>query len=108
MLIRNRLNLNEPDIQMKWHVGYYDNLGDMFDVVSTNNNYTVNRNASIDLSKSSSSRIVSSTTRAAIYVLSTLKAGMVSIQFEAHSDGYLNLATNDKSGLSNVIKSQTR
>ncbi len=44
VLIKNRLNLNEPDIQMKWHVGYYDNLGDMFDVVSTNNIYTLNRN----------------------------------------------------------------
>lgn len=35
---------------MKWHVCYYDNLGDMFDVVNTNNQYTVNRNDLVDFS----------------------------------------------------------
>lgn len=37
-------------MQMKWHVRYYDNLGDMFDVVHTNNQYTVNRNDLVDFS----------------------------------------------------------
>ncbi len=44
----------------------------------------------------------------AIYVLSAIKPGLVSIQFEAQSDGYLNKVNNEKSGLSNIIKSQTR
>lgn len=49
-LIKNRLVLSSSGVQMKWHVRYYDNLGDMFDVVNTNNQYTVNRNDLVDFS----------------------------------------------------------
>lgn len=49
-LIKNRLELNSAGIQMKWHVRYYDNLGDMFDVVNTKNIYALNRNDLIDFS----------------------------------------------------------
>ena len=51
VLIKNKLSLTEPDIQMKWHVGYYDSLGDSFDIVSTANFYTLNRNDLVGFSQ---------------------------------------------------------
>jgi nuclear pore complex protein Nup210 len=50
-LIKNKLILDNAGIQMKWHVKYYDNLGDAFDVVSLTNNYKLNRNDLVDFSK---------------------------------------------------------
>ena len=50
-LIRNRLVLNDAGIEMKWHVKYYDNLGELFDVVSLSNEYLINRNDLVDLSQ---------------------------------------------------------
>lgn len=38
------------NIQMHWHSNYYDDLGDMFDVVNTNSKYSINRNDLIDFS----------------------------------------------------------
>jgi hypothetical protein len=39
-----RHGLNAPDVQMSWRVGFYDSVGDLFDVVNTNTVYTLNRN----------------------------------------------------------------
>lgn len=47
-LIKSRLQLNSAGVQMEWHVCYYDNFGDMFDVANMNNQYTMNRNDLVD------------------------------------------------------------
>ena len=50
-LIKNKLILDDVGIQMKWHVRYYDNLGDVFDVISLENRYRLNRNDLVDFSQ---------------------------------------------------------
>ena len=50
-LINTKFTLSDrAGIQIKWHVKYYDNLGDVFDVVNLNNEFTVNRNDLVDFS----------------------------------------------------------
>lgn len=39
------------NVQMQWHVSYYDDLGDMFDVVNTNTKYSISRNDLVDFNK---------------------------------------------------------
>ncbi len=42
--IKQKLTLDEPDIKLRFQVRFYDSLGDSFDLVNTNNLYTINRN----------------------------------------------------------------
>lgn len=58
-LIRNKLQLSDASVESKWHVCYFDNLGDMFDVVSLTNVYAVNRNDLVDFSNLNANVFVS-------------------------------------------------
>ena len=50
-LLNTKLALSDSaGIHLTWHVKYYDNLGDVFDVVNVNNEYALNRNDLVDFS----------------------------------------------------------
>lgn len=62
-LINTKLTLSDTSgTQIKWHVKYYDNLGDVFDVVNLNNEYTLNRNDLIDFSNLNSNLFINAYT----------------------------------------------
>ena len=39
------------NVQMQWQLSYYDDLGDMFDVINTNSQYAISRNDLVDFSQ---------------------------------------------------------
>lgn len=39
------------NVQMQWQLSYYDDIGDMFDVLNTNSQYAVSRNDLVDFSQ---------------------------------------------------------
>jgi len=62
-LINTKLALSDTaGIQIKWHVKYYDSLGDVFDVVNLNNEYSLNRNDLIDFSNLNSNLFINAYT----------------------------------------------
>jgi hypothetical protein len=55
----NKIQLSDSSrLQIKWQVKYYDNLGDVFDIVSLNNEYTLNRNDLVDFSNLNSNLFI--------------------------------------------------
>jgi hypothetical protein len=62
-LINTKLTLSDTaGIQIKWHVKYCDNLGEIFDVVNLNNEYSLNRNDLIDFSNLNSNLFINTYT----------------------------------------------
>jgi len=57
-LLKNKLQLNSDGFKMQWHLKHYDDLGDLFDVVSANTRYTMNRNDLTDFSQINSNVFV--------------------------------------------------
>jgi hypothetical protein len=49
------------NVQMKWHLTYHDDLGDMFDVTNTNAKYSISRNDLVDFSQLNKNLFVLST-----------------------------------------------
>ena len=57
-LLKNKLQLNSDGFKMQWHLKHYDDLGDLFDVVSANTRYTMNRIDLTDFSQINSNVFV--------------------------------------------------
>ena len=50
-MIKNKMQLNSDGFKLQWHLKYYDDLGDSFDVMNVNTKYTLNRHDLIDFTQ---------------------------------------------------------
>jgi hypothetical protein len=49
VMLKNKFALLSEDIKMKWQFQFYDDLGDQFDMITTMNQFRINRNDLVDI-----------------------------------------------------------